>query len=309
MDRYSLPRSDRSGPNPRSNRPADAFLRSASAASRGISSNSMEKMLTWRSFLAGLVFLGVAVVLPAQQQTPATAGTPDPKLVEDLVAAYRILAQQGVLDGFGHVSVRHNRAANRFIMSRSLAPELVTAADLIEFDLDGNAVDAKGRSLYSERFIHAEIYRARPDVRAVVHNHAAALIPFSVSSVPLRPMYHMVSFIGKGVPVFDIRNAFGMTDMLVSDSAKGRALAQTLSDNSCVLMRGHGVVVIGPSIPHAVGRSVYLEVNARIQAQAMALGGNVTYLDPQEAQKMMDAGENRGYERPWELWKAKAMGK
>jgi HCOMODA/2-hydroxy-3-carboxy-muconic semialdehyde decarboxylase len=236
----------------------------------------------------------------------------DPALIEDLVAAYRILAQQGVLDGFGHVSARHNRAANRFIMSRSLAPELVTAADLIEFDLDGNAVDARGRALYSERFIHAEIYRARPDVRAVVHNHAASLIPFGVTNVPLRPVYHMASFIGKGVPIFDIRKLFGMTDMLVSDSAKGRALAEVLGDKTCVLMRGHGVAVVGTTIPYVVGRSVYLDVNARIQAQALTLGGgggSVTYLDPQEAQKMMDAGENRGYERPWELWKAKALAK
>jgi len=194
-------------------------------------------------------------------------------------------------------------------MSRSLAPELVTARDLVEFDLDGNAVDARGRALYSERFIHAEIYKVRSDVHAVVHNHAQSLIPFGVTTVPLRPMYHMASFIGNGVPVFDIQKSFGMTDMLVSDSAKGHALAQVLGDRTCVLMRGHGVAVVGPTIQHAVGRSVYLEINARVQIQAMALGGSVTYLDPQEAQKMMDAGENRGYERPWELWKAKAMGK
>ena len=158
-----------------------------------ISSNSMTKPITRREFLAGSV-----VLLSLAPQAPTSAGLPDPALIEDLVAAYRILAQQGVLDGFGHVSARHNRAANRFIMSRSLAPELVTAADLIEFDFDGNAVDAKGRALYSERFIHAEIYKARPDVRTVVHNHAPALIPFSVTTVPLRPMYHMASFIGKG---------------------------------------------------------------------------------------------------------------
>lgn len=194
-------------------------------------------------------------------------------------------------------------------MSRSLAPELVTAQDLIEFDLDGNAVDAKGRALYSERFIHGEIYKARPDVRAVVHNHAPSLIPFGVSNIPLRPMYHMASFIGNGVPVFDIRNSFGMTDMLVSDSAKGHALASALADKTCVLMRGHGVAVTGPTIPHAVGRSIYLELNARIQAQAMSLGGTIAYLDPQEAEKVMEAGENRGYERPWELWKAKALEK
>jgi ribulose-5-phosphate 4-epimerase/fuculose-1-phosphate aldolase len=264
----------------------------------------MTKAITRRNFLAGSVLL-----FTVRQQAPASAGFADPALIENLVAAYRILAQQGVLDGFGHVSARHNRAANRFIMSRSLAPELVTAADLIEFDLDANAVDAKGRALYSERFIHAEIYKARPDVRAVVHNHAPSLIPFSVTTVPLRPMDHMASFIGNGVPVFDIRKTFGMTDMLVSDSAKGRALAQVLGDKACVLMRGHGVAVVGPTIPIAVGRSIYLEVNARVQAQSMALGGAITYLDPQEAQKMMDSGENRAYERPWELWKAKALGK
>ena len=273
-----------------------------------ISSNSMTKTISRRSFLAGSVLVSVSGVLIAQQ-APASAGIPDPMLIEDLVAAYHILAQQGVLDGFGHVSVRHNRSANRFIMSRSLAPDLVTANDLIEFDLDGNQVDAKGRSLYSERFIHAEIYRARPDVRAVVHNHAPSLIPFSVTTVPLRPMYHMASFIGNGVPVFDIRKSFGMTDMLVSDSKKGHALAEILGDKAAVLMRGHGVAVVGSTIPIAVGRSIYLDVNAKVQTQALALGGNITYLDPQEAQKMMDSGENRSYERPWELWKAKAMGK
>src|SRR5262249_33748490 len=192
---------------------------------------------------AGSVLVSVSGVLIAQQ-APASAGIPDPMLIEDLVCAFHLLTQQGVLDGFGHVSVRHNRSANRFIMSRSLAPDLVTANDLIEFDLDGNPVDAKGRSLYSERFIHAEIYRARPDVRAVVHNHAPSLIPFSVTTVPLRPMYHMASFIGNGVPVFDIRKSFGMTDMLVSDSKKGHALAEVLGQKAVVLMRGHGVAVV-----------------------------------------------------------------
>lgn len=272
-----------------------------------ISSNSMTKTITRRGFLASTVVTAVSTVFAAQ--VPGTAGAPDPKLIEDLVAAYRILAQQGVLDGFGHVSARHDRAADRFIMSRSLAPELVTANDLIEFDLDANPVDARGKSLYSERFIHAEIYRARADVKAVVHNHAPSVIPFGVSTVPLRPMYHMAAFIGNGVPVFDIRKSFGMTDMLVSDSRKGRALAEALGDKTAVLMRGHGVAVVGSTIPIAVGRSIYLDLNARIEAQAIGLGGNITYLDPQEAQKMMDNGENRAYERPWELWKAKAMSK
>jgi HCOMODA/2-hydroxy-3-carboxy-muconic semialdehyde decarboxylase len=271
----------------------------------------MTKTIARRSFLAGSVLASVHGLFAAGQtpSVPSTGGPADPKLIEDLVAGYRILAQQGVLDGFGHVSARHNRAPDRFIMSRSLAPELVTSTDLIEFDFDGNAVDAKGRSLYSERFIHAEIYRARPDVRAVVHNHAASVVPFGVTTVPLRPMYHMAAFIGNGVPVFDIRKSFGMTDMLISDSKKGRALADALGNKAAVLMRGHGVAVVGSTIPIAVGRSIYLDLNAKIQAQAIALGGNITYLDPQEAQKMMDGGENRAYERPWELWKAKAMAK
>jgi len=264
--------------------------------------------MTRRTFLAGSAALGVRAVLVGQQ-SPVSAGSADAALIEDLVAGYRILAQQGVLDGFGHVSARHNRSTNRFVMSRSLAPELVTAGDLLEFDLDGNAINANGRAPYSERFIHAEIYRARSDVGSIVHAHAPSLIPFGVTGVPLRPVYHMASFIGSGVPVFDIRKQFGMTDMLVSDSAKGRALAQTLGDKTCVLMRGHGVAVVGGTIPIATGRSIYLEMNARIQAQAMSMSGNVTYLDPREAQKVMEAGENRGYERAWELWKSKAMGK
>src|SRR5262249_21383717 len=158
-----------------------------------------------------------------------------------------------------------------------------------------NAVDARGRSLYQERFIHGEIYKARPDVKAVVHSHTPSVIPFGVSATPLRPVYHMAAFIGDRAPIFDIRKSSGMTDMLVSDSARGKALAQTLGARTVVLMRGHGVAVVGATIPIAVGRSIYIDQNARIQSQAMALGGNVTYLDPQESQKIMDSGENRGY--------------
>jgi ribulose-5-phosphate 4-epimerase/fuculose-1-phosphate aldolase len=241
------------------------------------------------------------------QRAPASAGPADPKLIDDLVAANRILAQHGIVDAYGHVSARHNRNPERFLLSRSLAPELVTAEDLIEYDLDGNPVDLAGRSQYSERFIHAEIYKARDDVQAVVHDHSPAVIPFGVSSVPMRPVYHMAGFIGAGLPVFDIRDAAGMTDMLVSDSARGKALARVLGQNTAVLMRGHGVAVVGPSIPFAVGRSIYLEVNARLELEAIGLGGDVEYLDPAEAQKVLEAGENRGYERPWELWKRRAM--
>jgi ribulose-5-phosphate 4-epimerase/fuculose-1-phosphate aldolase len=263
-----------------------------------------------REFLAGsLAGLSWTVLgagrRSAEQQPPASAGPGAPELVDDLVAANRILAQEGVVDAFGHVSARHNRDPGRFFLSRSLAPALVTPDDLIEYDLDGRAVNANGRSQYLERFIHGEVYKARPDVRAVVHAHAPSIVPFGVSTIPLRPVFHMAAFIGDGVPVFDIRRAAGITDMLITDSARGRALAEALAARPAVLMRGHGVTVVGSSLPFAVGRSVYLELNARIQLQAIALGGPVTYLDPAEAQKMMDAGENRGYERPWELWKRK----
>jgi len=239
------------------------------------------------------------------QQAPVSAGPLNPALAEDLVAANRILADQGVLDAFGHVSVRHDRNPERFILSRSLAPGLVTADDLIEYDLDGRGVNVRGRGEYSERFIHAEIYRARRDVNSVVHAHAPSLIPFGVSKTPLRPVYHMAGFLTEPVPIFDIRTIAGMTDMLVKDPGKGRALAQTLGNRPAVLMRGHGVAVVGSSLPFAVGRSIYLELNARIQLQAMALGGSVTYLNPEEARKIIESGENRSYDRAWELWKRK----
>ena len=220
------------------------------------------------------------------------------------MAANRILADQGVLDGYGHVSVRHDRDPSRYVMSRSLAPELVTPSDILEFDLDSTAVDARGRALCTERFIHGEIYRVRPDVKAVVHNHSPSVIPFGVAAAPLRPLYHMSAFIGEGVPVFEIRNVGGMTDMLVRNAALGRALAQTLGTKPATLMRGHGAVVVGPSLPLVVGRSIYLELNARLQVQAMSIGGNITYLDPEEVRRVE---ARQDYARAWELWKRKAL--
>jgi HCOMODA/2-hydroxy-3-carboxy-muconic semialdehyde decarboxylase len=225
----------------------------------------------------------------------------DPRLIEDLVAANRILADQGVVDGYGHVSVRHDRDPNRYLMARSLAPELVTADDILEYDLDSVAVDPRGRLLYLERFIHGEIYKVRPDVTAVVHHHSPSVIPFGVSTRPLRPIYHMAAFLGEGPPVFEIRTVGGMTDMLVRTPALGRALAQTLGAHPAALMRGHGAVVVGPTLQHAVARSIYLEMNARLQQQAMALGP-VTYLEPEEA-RLTDATVSSSYGRPWELWK------
>src|SRR5262245_56961603 len=246
--------------------------------------------VTRRQFLgAGSGLLTTALMLgspaiAAAQGAPASAGPPDPKLVEDLVAANRILVDQGVLDGYGHVSVRHDRDPNRYLMSRSIAPELVTVADIMEYDLDSVAVDPRGRTSYLERFIHGEIYRVRPNVTAVVHSHSPSVIPFGVTGVPLRPLYHMSAFLAAGVPVFDNRAASGeMTDMLVKNAALGQALAKTLGPASVALMRGHGNVVVGANLPHVVFRAVYTEVNARLQTQAMTLGGTVTYLDPKEA--------------------------
>jgi ribulose-5-phosphate 4-epimerase/fuculose-1-phosphate aldolase len=239
----------------------------------------------------------------------ASAGPADPRLIEDLVAANRILVDQGVLDGYGHVSVRHPADPARYLMSRSLAPELVTAGDILEYDLDSNIIDARGRTTFLERFIHGEIYKVRPDVKAVVHSHSPSVIPFGVSGAPLRPVYHMSAFLSDSVPVFDIRAATGeMTDMLVRSPQIGQALARTLGARPVALMRGHGAVAVGPSLPHAVFRSVYTEMNARLQAQAMALGGNVTFLDPEEARRA-EASIDGTLGRPWELWRRRALGR
>ena len=257
---------------------------------------------------AGLGVAGALLTTRASAQAPATAGPVDATVLEDLVAANRILVDQGVLDGYGHVSVRHPADPQRYLMARSIAPELVTAADVMEYDLDSTPVDARGRTTYLERFIHGEIYRARPDVKAVVHDHSPSVIPFGVSTTPLRPLYHMSAFLGGGVPVFDIKTASGRsTDMLVRDGGLGRALAQTLGQRPVALMRGHGAVVVGPSLPIVVFRSVYTEMNARLQAQAMALGTPVTYLDDEEARRA-EASVAGTVGRPWELWRAETAG-
>ena len=267
--------------------------------------------------IAGLAAFFIAQPGALAQTTPPpalppSAGAADPALIEDLVAAGRILADQGVLDGFGHVSVRHPADPNRFLMSRSLAPALVTAGDIVEHDLDGVGITANGRTLFLERFIHAEIYRARPDVKAIVHCHAPSLIPFSVSSVPMKAMFHLSAFLAQGVPVFEIRKTGtagpAMTDMLVGTGALGKALAATLADKPVLLMRGHGAVMTGPTIPLAVFRAVYTEVNARMQQNAIMLGGPYTALEPEEGVKADKVNEVISA-RPWELWKKKALGK
>ncbi len=256
--------------------------------------------------IVGTLLCAAAPVLA--QQTPTSAGPVDPALMEDLVAASRILARQGVVDAFGHVSVRHNRDPNRYLVARSLAPALVTANDIVEYDLDSNPVNLNGRGQFSERFIHGEIYKARPDVIAVVHNHSPSVVSFSISSRPLRPVYHMPAFMGDGLKTFDIREEVGLTDILVRNAERGQALVAVLGNEPAVLMRGHGVAIVGESLPLAVGRSVYLELNARIQSQAIALGGDITYLDPEESRMLMEGGEHRGFLRAWELWKQEVSG-
>jgi ribulose-5-phosphate 4-epimerase/fuculose-1-phosphate aldolase len=225
---------------------------------------------------------------------------PDSELVDKLVIANRILYQQGVVDGFGHVSVRHDKSLGRFLLARNMAPGLVRREDIVTFDLDGAALDAAGRRVYLERFIHGEIYRARPDVQAIVHSHSPSVIPFGVTRQPLRPVFHMSGFLGEGTALFEIRDVAGDTDMLVSNASLGVALAAALGSRSGVLMRGHGSTVVGSSLEQTVYRAIYAEVNARLQIQAMALG-EVTYLNEQEAAKAAAINDTQ-LARAWELW-------
>jgi len=222
-------------------------------------------------------------------------------LIDDLVLANRILYAQGVVDGFGHVSVREDRHPDRFLLARNMAPALVIAEDIMTFALDGTPL-GDVRVPYLERFIHGSIYRARPDVHAVVHSHSPAVIPFGVvSGVQLRPVFHMASFLRGAAPVFEIRAAAGPdNDMLVRDEALGDALARSLGDASVVLMRGHGSTTVGRSVQEAVFRAVYAEANARAQADALRLGA-VTFLSDQEALRSSESNAGQ-IARAWELW-------
>ena len=189
-----------------------------------------------------------------------------------LVAANRILANEGVVDAFGHISVRDPRNPKQFVLARSRSPALVELADLMEFGADGAPLDARGRTPYGERMIHAAVYEARPDVMSVVHHHAYAVLPFTVTPTPLKPVIHTASLIGAEIPVWDSRTKFGATDMLVRTLDQGRDLAKTLGLHTCALMRGHGAVVASGSIQAAVLTSVYMLVNANVEREALALG-------------------------------------
>ena len=228
------------------------------------------------------------------------------QVLEDLALANHILVNQGVLDGFGHISVRHPQKPDRFFIARSMAPALVEVADIVEVDLDGNVHDAQGRRTYLERFIHSAIYKARPDVMSVIHSHSPAVIPFGVTGVRLRPICHMSGFLGAVTPVYEIRHSAGeSTDLLISSQALGESLATTLGKANVALMRGHGSVTVGNSIKQAVFRGVYTESNARLQSEASRLG-EITFLTEAEAQATSDMNDQH-LDRPWEMWKRDAL--
>jgi ribulose-5-phosphate 4-epimerase/fuculose-1-phosphate aldolase len=236
---------------------------------------------------------------------PAAAADvrPSQALLDDLVLANKILYGLNVVDAFGHISVRHDKRANHYLMARHLPPGMVTEPDIVTFDLESTPLTHVDKPQYSERFIHGEIYKIRPDVMSVVHCHARPLIPFGTAKgAKLRPMFHMCGFLGCGVPIFEIRETGGMTDMLIRTAALGKALAASLGDKNVVLMRGHGATMVGDSIPEAVFRAVYATENAAIQMQAHLLGdnGEVEFLSEEEAAK---SSRGRNVPRAWSLWK------
>ena len=231
---------------------------------------------------------------------------PDPALIDDLVVANHILVNQGVLDGFGHISVRDPANPQRFFIARSMAPALVQADDVLACDLDSNVIDERGRKTYLERFIHGEIYKLRPDVHAVIHSHSPSVIPFGVTGARLRPICHMSGFLGATTPVYEIRHFAGEdSDLLVRNHALGKALAEVLGANPVALMRGHGSVAVGSSIKQVVYRAIYTENNARLQAMSMPLG-EVSYLTDAEARATAEMNDQH-LDRPWQMWKRDAQ--
>jgi ribulose-5-phosphate 4-epimerase/fuculose-1-phosphate aldolase len=224
-------------------------------------------------------------------------------LIDDLVRANHILAARGIVDGFGHVSARDPEDPAKFLIARSMAPALVGADDIMTLDLDGTPAPGDDRKPYLERFIHGEIYRARDDVRAIVHSHTQSLIPFGITSQPLRPVFHMAATIGAEVPVFEIRDTAGdASDLLVKTQALGKDLVQSLDRDAVVLMRGHGMTAVGGDVREAVFRAVYAEINARLQADAMRIG-SVTYLSDGEIAAAAAANWSQ-IGRAWALWLA-----
>jgi ribulose-5-phosphate 4-epimerase/fuculose-1-phosphate aldolase len=225
----------------------------------------------------------------------------DPALVEKLATANRILFDQGVVDGFGHISVRHDKSPDHFLLSCNRAPGLVRPEDILSYDMNGDLAAPSDKRSYLERFIHSEIYRVRRDVVSVVHSHSPSVIPFGVTGQRLRPVFHMSGFLGSGSSLFEIRDTGGNTDMLIRDSGLGKALAKSLGQHNCVLMRGHGSTTVAPSIELAVYRAIYAEVNAKLQLQAAALGP-INFLTEEEAALAAATTEGQVV-RAWDLWR------
>ncbi len=225
----------------------------------------------------------------------------------ELATANHILFDQGILDAFGHVSARHPDRPGAFLLARNMAPALVTASDVLAFDLEGNAIEASDAKVYLERFIHGEIYRRRPDVRAVVHSHAATVLPFTIAGRRLCPVCHMAGFLQADTPLFEIRDHAGEgSDLLIRNPGLGAHLAECLGGHPLVLMRGHGLTVVGGSLPEAVFRSVYAEMNARVQAASLALApGAVVFLTAAEA-AAADAANRGQMDRAWTFWALRA---
>jgi ribulose-5-phosphate 4-epimerase/fuculose-1-phosphate aldolase len=226
-------------------------------------------------------------------------------ILEELVTANRILANEGIVDSFGHVSARHPDNPQHYLLSRARAPERIERGDIVAYALDGAAIDKNAPAPYMERFIHGAIYEARPDVHAVVHNHSPSVIPFGVTGRKLKPFLHLCAHIGPEVPTWDSRDKFGDTTLLVGDMAMGRDLAKLLGARPTTLMRGHGATVVGHTVRHAVFVSVYLEVAAKLQMQAMALG-DIKYLSPGEIDKIVERLNDYSLNRAWENWARRA---
>jgi ribulose-5-phosphate 4-epimerase/fuculose-1-phosphate aldolase len=270
----------------------------------------MSSMVTRRGFVGSLVAGAVLYATKTQgaalPQGPSPA--PDPNLIADLVAGNHILVRKGVMQINGHLSARHPANPNRFLLSRAIAPEIVQAGDIMEFDLDSNAIDARGRTAYSERFIHSEIYRARPDVMAVVHAHTPSILPFATSDIPLRPVYQQATFIGESVPVY--KN--GDSGEIVSNAEQARELVKVLGAGAVVLMHGHGEVVVAPSVRTVVSQCIELELNARILQNILAMGGKPANLRPTAGRGGgrgrgaggggAQGGGRGGFDRDWEAW-------
>jgi len=226
-------------------------------------------------------------------------------ILEELVTANRILANESIVDSFGHVSARHPDNPKHYLLSRARAPERIERADIVEYTLDGNAIDKNASAPYLERFIHGAIYESRPDVHAIVHNHSPSVIPFGVTGKRLKPFLHMCAHIGHEVPTWDSRDKFGDTTLLVGDMAMGRDLAQLLGGKPTTLMRGHGATVVGRSVRHAVFVSVYLEFGAKLQMQAMMLG-EIKFLSRGEVDQIVDRLNDYTLNRAWENWARRA---